>query len=67
MLGIMDKKEDEKSKSQVFVVGVLLSSSALRTLVCLIYSVGLMKSTSGCHDNPRGCKSNRSETAGLRV
>lgn len=61
MLRVMDKKEDEKRKSQAFVVGVL------GTLVCLIYSVGLMESTSDGHDSPRGCKSNGSGTAGLRV
>lgn len=67
MLGMMDKKEDGKNKSQALVVGVLSSPSSLGTLVCLIYLMKLMKSTSGCHDNMRGCESNRSETAGLRV
>lgn len=67
MLGMMDKKEDGKSKSQAFVVGVLSSPSSLGTLVCLIYSMGLVKSTSGFHDNMRGCESNRSETTSLRA
>lgn len=67
MLGMMDKKGDGKRESRAFVVDVLSSSSSLGTLVFLIYSMGLMKSTSVCHDNMRGCESNKSETAGLRV
>ena len=67
MLRMMDKKEDGESKSQAFVVAVLRSPSSLGALVCLIYSMRPMESTSGCQDNPRGCESNRSETAGLRV
>lgn len=67
MLWMMDKKEDGKSKSQVFVDGVLPNSSSLGTLVRRIYSMRLVKSTSGCHDNTRGCESNKSETAGLRM
>lgn len=61
------KKGDEKRKSQAFVVGVLPSSSSLGTLVCLIYSMGLMESTSDGCDSPRGYKSNGNGTAGLRM